>query len=75
MMIPQRSHFFVHLLLQGQHSEFGVNALALHQDFFLKYFAVLTLEESPGVLYQHQQHQNIPQGSPASPAVVHTRIS
>lgn len=39
--------------------------------FFPKYFAVLTLKASPGVLFQYQQHQIVPQGSPGS--LVHTR--
>lgn len=41
--------------------------------FFRQYFAVLTLKASPGVLFQYQQHQIIPQGSAASLAVVQTR--
>lgn len=74
MVIPHRRCFVVHLLLQEQHSEFGVNVLTLHQDvFFPKYFTVLTLKASPGVLFQYQQHQIVPQGSPGSLAAVHTR--
>lgn len=34
MVAPQRRNLVVHLLLQEQHSEFGVNVLILHQDFF-----------------------------------------
>lgn len=38
MVIPHRRCFVVHLLLQEQHSEFGVNVLTLHQDFFPQVF-------------------------------------
>lgn len=73
--IPQGRHFVFHLLPQEQHSELGAQILALHRDFFWTYFAVLTLKASPGVLFQHQQHQIILQGSSASLAVVHTGTS